>query len=156
MTGGAPLTGRGVAAIAVAAFAVVLAANLALAWLAIGTFPGTETANSYVASQRYDAERAAQTALGWRAAAGFAAGVLTLELTDAQGRPAPVAALAATLGRPTHGRDDLTLRLRREAGRFRAEVPLAPGLWHLRIEARAEDGAAFRQRLVLRVAEAAP
>lgn len=154
MTGGAPLTGRRVAAIAVAAFAVVIAANATLAWLAIGTFPGIETASGYAASQRFDADRTAQAALGWRAEAGLAGGRLTLALTDRQGRPAPVAALVATLGRPTHRRDDVTPDFRALAGRFEAPVALAPGLWHLRIEARAADGAGFRQRLVLRVGEA--
>ena len=54
MSGDAPLTGRKVLAIAVAAFGVVIAANLVLAWQAVGTFPGTETANSYVASQNFN------------------------------------------------------------------------------------------------------
>ena len=79
--------------------------------------------------------------------------MLTLALTDAQGRPAPVAALAATLGRPTHRRDDFVPGFLYDAGSFRAAVALAPGVWHLRIEARAADGAVFRQRLVIRIAE---
>jgi len=151
VTAGRPLTGRGVATIAVAAFGVVIVANLILAWQAVGTFPGTETASSYVASQRFEAERRAQAALGWQARAGVAGGVLTLALTDARGRPAPVAALSATLGRPTHRRDDLVPDFRATGGHLEARVALAPGLWHLRLEARAADGTAFRQRLVLRV-----
>ena len=37
---GRPLTGRTVLAITVGAFAVILAANLTLAFSAVGTFPG--------------------------------------------------------------------------------------------------------------------
>ena len=57
-----PLTGRKVLLIAVAAFGVVIAANLAMLLAATGTFPGLVVKNSYVASQGFDAKTAAQRA----------------------------------------------------------------------------------------------
>lgn len=153
MSADKPLTGRTVLAIAVAAFGVVIAVNLVMAALAVGTFPGTDTANSYVASQVFDRERRAQEALGWRVRPEYAAGRLTLHVTDREGRPVPVAELAATVGRPTHGRDDVVPDFAYSVGRFDAALPLAPGVWHVRLEARAYDGTPFRQRLVLHVRE---
>ena len=55
-----PLTGRKVLLIAVAAFAVILAANLAMLLAATGTFPGLVVKNSYVASQDWTARTDAQ------------------------------------------------------------------------------------------------
>ena len=58
------LTGRHVLAITLAAFGVIIAVNMVMAVKAVSTFPGLETPNSYVASQRFDRDRAAQAALG--------------------------------------------------------------------------------------------
>ncbi len=55
-------TGRHAAAVFVGAFAVIIAVNVALAVSAVRTFPGLEVANSYVASQEFNARRAAQEA----------------------------------------------------------------------------------------------
>ena len=54
------LTGRHVLAITLAAFGVVIGVNLLLAVKAVGTFPGVEVSNSYVASQVFDRERSTQ------------------------------------------------------------------------------------------------
>ena len=59
------ITGKHVLAITVSAFAVIIGVNVVMAWKAISTFPGLEVKNSYVASQTFDADRAAQQALGW-------------------------------------------------------------------------------------------
>ena len=63
------VTGRKVFFIFAAAFAVVIGANVMLAVQAISTFPGLVTKNSYVASQSFDRDRAAQIALAWTARA---------------------------------------------------------------------------------------
>ena len=59
------LTGRHVLAITLAAFGVIIAVNMVMAFKAVSPFPGLETPNSYVASQVFDRERTAQAALGW-------------------------------------------------------------------------------------------
>jgi nitrogen fixation protein FixH len=59
MTDMAEMTGRKVLAITVSAFGVIIAVNFLLAYKAVSTFPGLEVPNSYVASQTFDADRAA-------------------------------------------------------------------------------------------------
>ena len=101
-------TGRHAAIVFVSAFGVIIAANIALAVSAVRTFPGLEVANSYVASQEFDARREAQEALGWRLAAQTGGGLLSLAITDASGAPVKAAELNATVGRPTEMADDFT------------------------------------------------
>ena len=63
------LKGRHVAMMFGVGFGVIIAVNIALAVSAVRTFPGLETKNSYVTSQSFEADRAAQEALGWDASA---------------------------------------------------------------------------------------
>ena len=151
--GGKPLTGFKVLAIAVGAFAVILAANLTLAFNAVSSFPGLEVDNSYVASQNFNEELAQQQGLGWEVSAQVEGGLLVMSFTDQDGRPVDVATLDATLGRATHVRDDHRPDFAYHRGTFTAPVDLAPGNWNIRLEATAPDGTPFRQRVVLRVRE---
>lgn len=148
---GKPLTGRHVAAITVGAFAVIVGVNLVMAYQAVSTFPGVEVRNSYVASQGWNAARDAQVALGWTLRHDYADGALTLRFTDAAGLPAPVAGLSVLVGRATEARSDQTPAFVQEGGVYRADVALTPGKWMLRVEAVAEDGTKFRQRLSLSI-----
>lgn len=143
----AELTGRKVLAITLAGFGTVIAVNLAMAFFAVSSFPGLETPNSYVASQRFDAERAAQDALGWTVTPRYDGQVLTLAVRDSDGQPARVASLTATVGRPTHVRDDVTPSFIYRGGLFTAPLTLAPGLWNIHVHATAFDGTEFRQRI---------
>lgn len=149
--GGKPLNGAKVLMIAVGAFGVILAANLALAVNAVRSFPGLEVDNSYVASQNFNEELAAQLALGWDVSASYEAGVLVLSFTDADGLPVDVAGIDATVGRATHVREDRTPEFSYHRGTFTAPMELAPGNWNVRLEALAPDGTPFRQRVVLHV-----
>lgn len=144
-----PLTGRAVLMIFVGAFGVIIAVNLVLAYQAVRTFPGLEVQNSYVASQTFDTDRRAQQALGWVATADVAGGVLSLDIIGPGGTPAAVESLAAMIGRPTEQIEDQDLVLTRTRTGFSAPVTLAPGKWHLRLNATAADGTAFKQRLTL-------
>lgn len=151
---GKPLTGRKVLAIVVGCFAVIIGVNIVLAVFAVRTFPGLEVANSYVASQNFNNELAAQRGLGWDVAAHVEGGHLILAITDAEtGRPVQADVVDATLGRPTHVRDDVTPGFLFANGVYSAPVTLAPGNWNLRLVARAADGTEFRQRVVFTVAE---
>lgn len=144
------LTGRHVLAIFGGAFGVIIAVNLVLAWQAVRTFPGVEVANSYVASQGFNARLAAQQSLGWQTRVEVTGGELRLLIDGPDGRPASVASLSATLGRATHTRDDIEPVFERMVGGFAAPVDLAPGNWNLRLVATAPDGTEFRQRLSFR------
>ncbi|WP_134725718.1 FixH family protein [Paracoccus luteus] len=141
------LTGRHVLAITLAGFGVVIGVNLLLAVKAVGTFPGLEVRNSYVASQVFDRERAAQDTLGWTATPEYDGRDLTLMIRDRDGNPAPVASLSVTVGRPTHVRDDVTPEFTYHDGLFRAPLALAPGQWNIHLTATARDGTPFRQRI---------
>ena len=141
------LTGRHVLAITLAAFGVIIAVNMVMAFKAVSTFPGLETPNSYVASQRFDRERAAQAALGWTVTPEYDGRELTLVVQDTQGNPARIRSLSATVGRPTHVREDQTPRFIYENGIFRAPLTLAPGIWNINVTAEAWNGTVFRQRI---------
>ena len=143
------ITGKHVLIGFVAAFGVIIAVNLALAYSAVKTFPGLEVKNSYVASQEFDERRAAQEALGWTVRAKHSDGMLTLSITDAAGNPVKVAQLEATVGRATHVYDDVTPEFRFDGSEYFATVPLGDGNWNIRMLALAENGTEFQQRVVL-------
>jgi nitrogen fixation protein FixH len=145
------LTGGKVLAICVTAFGIIIAVNLVLAYQAVRTFSGLEVQNSYVASQTFDQDRAAQLALGWQVAADVDDGLLTIAFTDDAGAPVEVADLDAVVGRATHVREDVAPDFDYARGRFEAPVELAPGNWNIRLVATAPDGTQFRQRVVLYV-----
>lgn len=145
----APLTGRKVFAIAASFFGVIIGVNGVLAYQAVSTFPGLEVKNSYVASQTFDAERAAQNGLGWALDVTAQSGLVTLTFTGADGLPVQPKSLTATIGRATEAVDDSVPAFAYSAGRYNAPVSLDPGKWVLRVEAFAADGTAFRQRIEL-------
>ena len=142
------LTGRHVFLMVGGGFGVVIAVNLALAVAAVRTFPGLEVKNSYVASQLFDAERTAQEALGWQTALSHDGGRLTLAFEEA-GAPVRPRIVSAVLGRATHVADDIRPDFAWTGEAFAADVDLAPGLWAMRLEARAADGTLYRRRLEL-------
>lgn len=148
---GFQMTGRKVLIIAVSAFAVILGANLTLAFNAVSTFPGLEVDNSFVASQNFNAELSEQLALGWDVKARHNAGELVLSITDRDGQPVRVAHLDATLGAATHVRADQRPDFVFSDGAYRAPIELGKGNWNIRMHAVAPDGTEFRQRVVLRL-----
>ena len=143
------LTGRGVLAITLSAFGVIIAVNIAMAYFAVQTFPGLEVRNSYVASQGFNDRMRAQQALGWTTRADLTQGVLRVTITDAEGAPAPVAAITAVLGRPTTEREDVTPALRFDGEAFVAEIEVGGGNWDLRLNAEAADGTSYAYRVDL-------
>ncbi len=141
------LTGRHVLMIALAAFGTIIAVNVVLAVFAVRTFPGLEVKNSYVASQSFDRERAAQEALGWTVVPDYDGKVLTLVLRGRDGLPVRAESLTATVGRTTHMRDDITPPFIYENGAYYVPLDLAPGQWNIHVTAVAADGTVFRQRI---------
>lgn len=144
-------TGRHAAIVFVSAFAIIIGVNLVLAFSAVKTFPGLEVKNSYVASQEFDARKAAQTALGWTVKASHTGGLLILSITDTLGKPVEVATLGAVLGRPTHVKDDMEPAFQFDGTAYVAPVELSDGNWNIRMKATADDGTEFVQRVVLHV-----
>ena len=145
-----PLTGRAVFWMFAGGFGVIIAANLALAISAVRTFPGLETENSYATSQSFDADRAAQEALGWEVRARLADGQVTLSVTGRGGQPVAPAEIDAILGRATQKADDIALDFRPgRGGVLVAEAPGTEGRWNLWLNMRAGDGTKFRQLITL-------
>ena len=149
------LTGWHVLAIFVGCFGVIIAVNLTLAFQAVSTFPGLVTKNSYVASQKFEADRAAQNGLGWTIETALVADELTLRITGTDGQPVQPAIVKATLGRATHVADDLIPAFAWTGEAFKAAAPVDAGYWTLWLEMTAEDGTAFRRRIPLTAEQAA-
>ncbi len=145
------LTGRHVFMITAGAFSIIIGVNMVLAFNAVATFPGLETKNSYVASQKFEADRAEQLALGWTVDAEVTNGELVLSLLEADGTPARPTVLEGTFGRATHVADDVTPEFTFDGAVYRAPVEAGDGNWNLRLTATAEDGTEFRQRVIVRV-----
>lgn len=147
-----PLSGRSALAIAVLAFGSVIAANVTMAVFAIGSFPGLEVRNSYVASQNFDAEVKAQQALGWTATTAYAPGRLTVDLRGRDGAVVVPESLTVLVTRPTEARDDRSVAMAPDGAVWAGAADLAPGRWRVRISAVAADGTAFRVVRDIRVA----
>jgi nitrogen fixation protein FixH len=147
------LTGWHVLAMFVAFFGVIIAVNFTLAWKAISTFPGIEVENGYIASQSFDRDRAAQKALNWTLTPSYdaVAHQLRLAFLDDAGRPVTLAALSVLVGRTTETSDDQRPEFVVVDGVYVAPANLAMGKWMMAVEARAEDGTRFHQRLDLHV-----
>ncbi len=122
-----------------------------LAYKAVSTFPGLEVANSYVASQTFDADRAAQLALGWTVGAEVHGSDLRPEHHRCDGAPVQPVAITAIFGRPTDVIDDQVPDFRFDGQVYRAPVAAGPGNWNLRLDATAENGTVFRQRVIVLV-----
>ncbi len=138
-----PITGRKVLLTMVAGFGIVIAANLTMLFAATGTFPGLVVGNSYVASQDWNRRVAAQRALGWRAAAEYAGGRLTVRIAGRDDAPVGGLAVSATVGRPATTREDITLDLAGEGGAYVAPLELGPGRWRIALAATGAGGVSF-------------
>jgi nitrogen fixation protein FixH len=144
----------------VAFFGVVLAANAALIVIAITTWPGLETPQSYQRGLAHDealAAAAAQAALGWKVEFAFEqtgerTGALRLDLADRFGNTLQNAEVRAALVRPTHGGFDLVVDVPHDyGGRYLHEVELPfAGQWEARVHVVARDGEyRLRERIFL-------
>jgi len=145
------LKGWHVFAMFTGAFAVIITVNLTLAFNAVRTFPGLEVRNSYVASQSFDADRAAQEALGWDVSASVSGGLLHLVIEHQGAALSPVIE-QAIFGRATSVAADQLPDFVFDGTALVAPVEAGPGNWNLRLKARAADGTLFQQRIIVRVA----
>lgn len=155
------ITGRMVLIAMVAFFAVVIAVNGVFLYLALDSFPGLETEDSYRKGLAHDerlAAEQAQRALGWRPqvswrATGAARGRFELRLTGADGQPLTGRGVRLSLRRPVHAGDDLMVPLAENApGHYLADITLpGPGNWEA-VVTIARPGAPdyrHRQRIIV-------
>lgn len=130
------------------AFGIIIAVNLTLAFNAVKTFPGLEVRNSYVASQAFDADRAAQLALGWEVSATVEDNVLRLVILE-DGAPIAPVIEQATFGRATSVAQDQTPEFSFDGTALVAQVDAPDGNWNLRLRAWGADGTLFQQRIIV-------
>ena len=134
----------------ISAFTTLIFVNLILAVNALRTFPGLEVENSYIASQKFEAERNAQQSLAWNLTAEVDDGRLFLKILE-NGRSIAPEIQKATFGRATSISEDQILNFTFENDVFWSPVIVGPGNWNLRLKAYSENGILFSQRLVVDV-----
>lgn len=137
----AKFTGRHMALVFVGGFGIVIAVNLVMASVAVGSFHGTVVDNSYVASQNYNgwlAKAEASRQLGWEVQASQRAdGRVVL---DTSGVPA-AAKVAAEAERPLGAREATHLTFAPAGeGRWVSDKALADRRWQMRIAIEAPQG----------------
>ncbi|HTR88280.1 MAG TPA: FixH family protein [Reyranella sp.] len=114
----------------VAGFAIVIAVNATMIWLAIGSFSGLYSDHARERGVHYNAivaDQRARDALGWHVDASWRAdaGLLQIVLIGRDGRPVPDAAVTVDLVRPAEKRPPISLALERvDEGRFARHVDL--------------------------------
>lgn len=137
-------TGRHMAMVMVAFFAVVIGVNLIMARMASHSFTGVVVENSYVASQHFNRwleEARRERELGWSATATRAQdGHVVVALA---GAPADVR-VSAVAWHPLGRAPDRPLRFERTDAGFRSDEVLPAGRWRIRIEVNAAGGRRWR------------
>jgi nitrogen fixation protein FixH len=133
------------ALILVAFFAVVIAVNVVMARLAVGTFGGVVVENSYVASQDFNGwlkSARSEKALGWRSTVvRDGEDGLVLTLADGDGRPIDGARITGTAEHPLGVVPAIVLRVvATGAGRYRVTSAVPAGRWRLKLLVRHEAG----------------
>lgn len=150
-------TGRHMLIVMVAFFGVVIAVNAALAYFAAESWTGLLARNGYVASQDYNrvlADARRQAELGWRSRIEAGRDGLVLTVTGGAGEALTGLDVTARIERPTHADEDRAVTLRPlGAGRYGADLALAPGAWTVRVAARNRAGEIYRRIFDVRVAK---
>ena len=131
------------------AFGAIIAANLTLAYFALGSFPGLEVMNTYVASQQFDTKRRAQEALGWTSTVSYNDQTISVSLNGQEGITPVPASLVIRVGSATTNREDQTVIPQIIDGHYVAKLTLTAGNKTVFVEALAADGTAFSQRHTL-------
>lgn len=128
-------TGRHMAGILIAFFAIVIAVNVTMARLAGSTFGGVIVDNSYVASQRFNGwldEAAKEQALGWQADVHRTARDRVGITLTAENRT--IVRIVATARHPLGRLADRDLTFTSFGnGRFISRQTLSAGRWRLRL-----------------------
>lgn len=145
-TGRRKFTGWHFFLIMLSAFGVIITANVTLAYLALGSFPGLDVANTYVASQEFDAKRKAQEDLGWSSQVSYQDGVLILNLHEQDGVLVMPEEISIRIGSATTAQEDQSMTPILHGDHYRASVGLSHGNKVIFVTAMAKDGTIFTQR----------
>jgi nitrogen fixation protein FixH len=122
----------------VGGFVVVVAVNVTMLLLSLGSWPGLETEDAYEKGLAYNEvldAAAAQATRGWTSRVNYEAGELFIDMTGADGGGIDGLRVTATLLRPTHEGTDQQATLQAVGGgRYAATIALPfEGNWDVRI-----------------------
>lgn len=148
------ITGRKVALFFCSAFAIIIGANLALVYSAVGTFPGLETRKPYVESLSFETRREAQEKLNWSSAVSYKAGKITLTLTEPGGGAVVTPNIGLVVGRATSSSFDQEVELQFDGHNYVARIDMPAGNWQAKVTATALDGTQFTRTLSLYIRDA--
>ncbi len=143
------LTGRHVALIFCGAFAVIIAVNLALAYFAVGTFPGLDTRKPYNESLTFESRREAQVGLNWSSSVSYKDGQVTLTLTEVYGGSVITPNISMVIRHATSKKYDQEVELNFDGHNYVGNIDLPAGNWQARIAATSLEGIDFRRTLSL-------
>jgi nitrogen fixation protein FixH len=136
-------TGWHMATIIISFFAVILAVNLTMAYLASSSWTGLVVANSYVASQSFNRDAAIarqQQALGWQMKLSVKRDVVQIAVLDRDNQALAGLRIRAVLQRPTDEAGDQALKLRDTgAGIYQAHAVIGSGVWVADVTAQRSD-----------------
>ena len=146
------ITGWHVFSVIAAAFSVIIMANLTLTWFAIGTFPGLDVANTYVASQQFNDRQKAQLALGWSTQLSYNNGRINLTFHGKDHGSVYPDIVSLRVGQSTNASTDQEILLTKSEGGYIADQELPKGNLAFEIKAIAKDGTTFyeRRRMIIR------
>ncbi len=157
----APLTGRRVFIMLLGFFGFIIAVNSVFIYFAFKSWPGLGTQDAYRKGLAYNETLNAahrQNALGWQSNAVFIvhekdAGILRVQLKDAQDKGLVGIAVSAHLTRPAHETFDRTIKLLPKGdGIYQAPIMLPlKGRWHVTIEAQGNGQTKYRMTHALMV-----
>jgi len=150
-----PLTGSTVLLYLAGFFAAVMGANGIMAYAALSTMRGADTASTYQAGRLFEQEVAmakVQNARHWHVDAEITAAAgqqrrLDVVARDAAGQAISGVALSAVFERPTDRRLDQSVTTAEDGpGQFHGSLTIAPGQWDLVIELTRVGEPVFRSR----------
>lgn len=142
-TAPAEFTGRRLALIMIAFFAVIIAVNVTMAMIARSSWTGLVVKNSYVASQEFNekvAEARAMKARGWTSDLSYADNSIRYSLADQAGRALDLRVATITVRSPSTDRHDQTVALAVSGGQAQGPITIGDGGWIVEVTARTADG----------------
>ncbi len=136
-------TGKHMLACMIAFFGVIIAVNVTMATFASSSWTGLVVKNSYVASQKFNAELAgakAQTELGWSSNVTYQNQHLSFSLLDRDGERLSPQVVTLSIGRPAFEQQDQQIQLIADpSGSYGSRIALEDGTWMLRFDASAAE-----------------
>lgn len=131
-------TGYHMIACMIAFFGVIIAVNTMLAVLASSSWTGLVVKNSYVASQKFNAELKAakvQHDAGWRSELTYTKGIIQVHLIDKNGKPVALDKAHIFIGRPAFEQQDQDVALTENShGKYYRAVKLTEGYWDIQVK----------------------